>query len=181
MTRNLCTLYLVMRREVVPWRDPPTCAAAAPRRKIVPPCRRERLAVSRRQPSLCTHSPRCPMIVRTSVKAGSINGSNHSQAVTVRTGVKGGATNNHSQAPIVVRTGVRGGGLFGLQHAQALAVRTGVKAGGCGSLGNNAQALAVRTRLKSGSWGQDQPQVHLAVKDNAAGQHLPPLGWSAAH
>jgi hypothetical protein len=60
------------------------------------------------------------MIVRTSVKAGSIGGSgNHSQAVVVKTGVKAGSISggNHAQAAVVVRTGVKAGSP-GFNHAQ---------------------------------------------------------------
>lgn len=62
-----------------------------------------------------------------------------SNAVVVRTGVKGGLmSTNHGQA-VVVRTGVKGG-LVSTNHGQAVVVRTGVK---CGFriLLNHAQAL----------------------------------------
>jgi hypothetical protein len=68
------------------------------------------------------------MTIRTQLKAGGFNSTNHNESLKVRTALKAGGLMNHNET-FQVRTALKAGG-WGPNHNEALRVRSTLKAGG---------------------------------------------------
>jgi hypothetical protein len=105
------------------------------------------------------------MKIRTQLKAGGINSTNHNEALQVRTALKAGKiAMNHNEA-LQVRTSLKAGG-WGTNHNETLQVRSALKAGGV-SLNHN-ESLRVRSTLKAGGGQVQHNESLLRATDRPA-------------